>query len=202
MRARGVVRGVLQVGSRRSDSGGRAHGAVRRGAGGRAEQSISARGGRKEGGMGALTCGARWQAGESGPVSGGERCTGARGERIGPAQGLLAGQSLAGVARVGLLAQERRRAGAKAGPLGAAGPRKRKAGLGHWVGLEEFGFGLGLVFLFYSISKANIPILIEFKFQFEFKPSTQTKRTMHQHECNNKIFKLRQIFITCETKIN
>ena len=33
------------------------------------------------------------------------------------------------------------RAAAKAGPLGAAGPRKRKAGLGHWVGLVEFGLG-------------------------------------------------------------
>ena len=56
--------------------------------------------------------------------------------------------------------------------------------------------GFPFLILFYSISKANTEILIEFKFQFEFKPSTHTKRTMHQHECNHKIFKLRQILIT------
>jgi hypothetical protein len=52
-----------------------------------------------------------------------------------------------------------------------------------WV---EFGFGWVLVssFLFYSISKTNTQILIEFKL------STQTKRTMHQHECNSKFLNL------------
>ena len=29
--------------------------------------------------------------------------------------------------------------------------------------------------------------LFAFKFKFEFNPSTQTKRTMHQHECDNKL---------------
>ena len=70
-----------------------------------------------------------------------------------------------------------------------AGEGERDRGLGRetelgWVCFRD---GLGSLFLFYSISKTNTQILIEFKFQFEFKPSTQTKRTMHQHECNNKI---------------
>ena len=66
-----------------------------------------------------------------------------------------------------------------------------KNGPAGWVAV-----GLGLVLdllLFsnsYSFSKANTQILFEFKFQFEFKPNTQTKRTMHQHECNIKFLNL------------
>ena len=79
----------------------------------------------------------------------------------------------------------------------------KKNGPAGWVAV---GLGLVLDLLLFSnsssFSKANTQILFGFKYQFEFKPTTQTKRIMHQHECNNKIFKLRQIFITCETKIN
>ena len=70
------------------------------------------------------------------------------------------------------------------------GEEGRELGQGNWVGLG-FGFlDLGFLFFFFSISKTNTQILIEFKFQFEFKPSTQTKGTMHQHECNNKFLNL------------
>ena len=61
--------GVLQVGSRRSE-GPRRGGAWRGRRALRGERSRVPRRGEEErkGGMGALTCGARWQAGESGPV--------------------------------------------------------------------------------------------------------------------------------------
>ena len=93
-----------------------------------------------------MSAGPRGRAGKSGGKPGRAEGSAARAlglSGLGRRGVCWAGRSLAGVARVGLLAQERRRAGAKAGPLGAAG---------HWVGLVEFGFGLGLVFLFYSIS--------------------------------------------------
>ena len=52
------------------------------------------------------------------------------------------------------------------------------------------GFGLGFRFgfpLFYFLFQTPLKLKpFEFKFKFEFNPSTQTKRTMHQHECNNK----------------
>ena len=84
----------------------------------------------------------------------------------------------------GLAERERNWAGRVEGEEG------RELGQGNWVGLG-FGFlDLGFLFFFYFISKTNTQILIEFKFQFEFKPSTQTKGTMHQHECNNKFLNL------------
>ena len=62
----------------------------------------------------------------------------------------------------------------EAGAWGLAGPGKRKAGLGHWVGLVEFGFGLGFVSSFSILFLSSFLFLIqtkfEFKYKFEFKP--------------------------------
>jgi hypothetical protein len=45
----------------------------------------------------------------------------------------------------------------------------------------------GLGFLFTIIFYFKTPLkLFEFKFKFEFNPSTQTNKTMRQHECTNK----------------
>ena len=98
-----------------------------------------------------------------------------------------------------------RGAGIWAGP-GIAGPRGKKrrfgpTGLLCWVGLDwqrvwVFYFLSFFYFLFQT--KLN---LFEFKLEFEFNPSTQTNKTMHQHECNNK-FKPRKNLITCEIKLN
>jgi len=44
--------------------------------------------------------------------------------------------------------------------------------------------------IYYFLSSFLIqtkPKLFEFKFEFEFNPSTQTNKTMHQHECINKV---------------
>jgi hypothetical protein len=66
-----------------------------------------------------------------------------------------------------------------------------------WASRVGFGTKLGWVLSFISPVHFSFlfliqttQILIEFKFQFEFKPSTQAKRTMHQHECNNKFLNL------------
>ena len=60
------------------------------------------------------------------------------------------------------------------GAWGLAGPGKRKAELGHWVGLVEFGFGLGFVSSFSILFLYSFLFLIqtkfEFKYKFEFKP--------------------------------
>ena len=90
--------------------------------------------------------------------------------------------------------------------LGFAGKEKGEAG---WAQGKETGHGekerwasglgcqLGLGWFLFSFSRFSFPFLshaplnlFEFKFQFEFKPSTQTKRTMHQHEYNNKFLNL------------
>ena len=70
------------------------------------------------------------------------------------------------------------------------GPRKRERGprlnSGCWADL----LGLGPVgFLFFSSPFLFLTTLklFEFKFEFEFKPSTQTNKTIHQHECTNKL---------------
>ena len=49
---------------------------------------------------------------------------------------------------------------------------------------ERRGAGLGFPFpsLFYFPTTLK---LFEFKFEFEFNPSTQTNKTMHQHECTH-----------------
>ena len=84
------------------------------------------------------------------------------------------------------------------GLLGHAGEGwKRIAGF--WVGLDgfwvwaEFWFWVS-GFLSYLLFQTKLK-LFEFKLEFELNPSTQTNKTMHQHECNNK-FKPRKILIT------
>ena len=51
---------------------------------------------------------------------------------------------------------------------------------------ERRGAWLGFPFpsLFYFPTTLK---LFEFKFEFEFNPSTETNKTMHQHECTNKL---------------
>jgi hypothetical protein len=74
--------------------------------------------------------------------------------------------------------------GVREGRAGRQGRKKRER-----VG-RPTGFGLGFRFgfpLFYFLFQTPLKLKpFEFKFKFEFNPSTQTKRTMHQHECNNK----------------
>ena len=73
------------------------------------------------------------------------------------------------------------------------GEREECCGLGLKLGWAAMGFLFFWVFssfLFQTSLK-----LIEFKLEFEFNPSTQTIKTMHQHECNNK-FKPRNFLIT------
>ena len=95
----------------------------------------------------------------------------------------LRGEGVAGRNRLG-----RRRAAGAGRWLGLAGGSKlgrgerEKEGAG-WAGL--LGFGLGSVlssFLFQTKLKP-----FEFKLEFELNSSTQTNKTMHQHECNNKV---------------
>jgi len=63
--------------------------------------------------------------------------------------------------------------------LGFAG----RGGKRSWAGLvSDFLSSFPILFLFQIKFK-----LFEFKLEFEFNPSTQTSKTMHQHECNNKI---------------
>ena len=67
-----------------------------------------------------------------------------------------------------------------------------------WVGLRVWAgvlgsFSISFSFLFLIQTK------FEFKYNFEFKP--HSNKSMHQHECNTEFLKLRQILITCETKI-
>ena len=61
---------------------------------------------------------------------------------------------------------------------GEGGPANRL-----WVG---FGFLLSY-FYFFSFSISNQTNLGEIKFKFEFTTSTQTTKSMHQHECINKV---------------
>ena len=52
------------------------------------------------------------------------------------------------------------------------------------VGLDT-GFGFPSFLFLSSFSNKLKPF--EFKFEFEFNPSTQTNKTMHQHECNKHV---------------
>ena len=74
--------------------------------------------------------------------------------------------------------------------------RKGAAAVG-WVGLVGllrwvcfFSFSSSFLFFFWF---SNFTQTIEFKHEFEFNPSTQTNKTMHQHECTNN-FKPRENF--------
>jgi hypothetical protein len=75
----------------------------------------------------------------------------------------------------------------RSGELGRAGPLGGERG--NWAGVLVSSFFL-LFFLFsFFLSYFKLKLL-DFKFKLEFNPSTQTKRTMHQHECNNRILNL------------
>ena len=62
------------------------------------------------------------------------------------------------------------------------GPAGLLTGLGWFSGLGFFSSSIFFPFLTQTKLK-----LFEFKFEFEFKPSTQTNKTMHQHECTTKL---------------
>ena len=62
--------------------------------------------------------------------------------------------------------------------------KEERAGLVFVVGLET-GFGFPSFLSLSSFSNKLKPF--EFKFEFEFNPSTQTNKTMHQHECTTKL---------------
>jgi hypothetical protein len=73
----------------------------------------------------------------------------------------------------------------RAGVLGwneRGGPAGLLTGLGWFSGLGFFSSSIFFPFLTQTKLK-----LFEFKFEFEFKPSTQTNKTMHQHECTTKL---------------
>ena len=74
-----------------------------------------------------------------------------------------------------------------------AGPKWRsglRAEGGRRVGLAGF-LSFSLVFLSFSFllkqTNSNKTKLFEFKFKFESNPNTQTIKTMHRHECINKV---------------
>ena len=80
--------------------------------------------------------------------------------------------------------KEEEKAGKRAGPL-------RIAGL-------DFFFPFS--FFFFKQTQTTLK-LFEFKFEFEFNPSTQTNKTMHQHECTSML-NLDKFLITCGTKLD
>jgi len=63
-----------------------------------------------------------------------------------------------------------------------------RVGLGFsWVlGFLSFFFFHFFSFLLFKQTQTTLK-LFEFKLEFEFNPSTQTSKTMLQHECNNTI---------------
>ena len=69
--------------------------------------------------------------------------------------------------------------------------RGSRLGRGWFVELGWVDFGSLGWFPFSSLSPLfYFPTtlkLFEFKVEFEFNPSTQTNKTMHQHECTNKL---------------
>ena len=128
---------------------------------------------------------------------------------VGPASREWSGGVRGELSRAGLSTvagwAEAEQAGLRSGEgksLGRAGPcgEEEKE---DWAGTRvEHGLGClrdwarllkGLGFLFTILFYFKTPHkLFEFKFKFEFNPSTQTNKTMRQHECTNK-FNLEKI---------
>ena len=71
--------------------------------------------------------------------------------------------------------------------MGRGGEREagRTSGEATWAAWFRLGWVSFLFLLFYFLFQTPLK-LFEFKFKFEFNPSTQTKRSIYQHECNNK----------------
>jgi len=71
------------------------------------------------------------------------------------------------------------------------GPRWKFLGRRETAGWAQAGLGLGLPFLFLVFSLLFLfqtsHYLFEFKFEFEFNSSTQTNKTILQHECTNML---------------
>ena len=65
------------------------------------------------------------------------------------------------------------------------GRERGRTGPGFWDWAGVLGFAMGFRFLFPISYFKHYTNLIEFKFKFEFNPSTQTNKTMLQHECTN-----------------
>ena len=127
-----------------------------------------------------------------------------RGERVGE----LGRECLLGRARgrAGLIAGQ---AGMEPGRVrGGTGPareekKKRVGRLAEVVGRNGFWiFWVWVSFFFYFLFSFLflLQTKFEFKYKFEFKP--HSNKSMHQHECNTNFFKLRQVLIACETKLN
>jgi len=89
-------------------------------------------------------------------------------------------------------------------PAGLGLSERNGPACGIWVGFSRavwagpgWGFGLAgfhsfsLIFLSFSFllkqTNSNKTKLFEFKFKFESNPNTQTIKTMHRHECINKV---------------
>ena len=88
--------------------------------------------------------------------------------------------------------------GCTANGPGCGAAEEKKRGRESWARVEGVGpdwFGVfGLDWSFSFSSSISFPFLFliplklfEFKFEFEFNPSTQTNKTMHQHECTDKL---------------
>ena len=90
----------------------------------------------------------------------------------------------------------------RAGGMGWS-EKGKEAGLGWGEEGRRERFGPpGWVWAFYFLSSFLFQTklkLFEFKLEFEFNPSTQTNKTMHQHECTH--VDLRKNLIICGTKI-
>ena len=73
----------------------------------------------------------------------------------------------------------------------AAGKRERAERAGRPGPAWEKGWarwaGLGFSYSLLPVLFLNPTQLFEFKFKFEFNPSTQTIKTVDQHECTNKL---------------
>ena len=120
---------------------------------------------------------------------------------IGAGSGLSVGAVLSGKERRWRRVGLRRASGlqARREREGKLGPRGVWVGFPGQFGLSLAGLGLGFSFLYFLFSlffffsfllfkqTQTTLKLFEFKLEFEFNPSTQTSKTMLQHECNNTI---------------